>query len=644
MTRRTTCRICESACGLIAEVDVGRVTHLAPDRVHPISRGYACVKGTRFVERVQYHPDRLTSPTWQGSRVAWREVMARIRERLRPILREHGPEAIGIYSGNAAGHQLGAVLGVTALQRALGTTKHYSCLTLDNSEQFVVAEAVFGNPLTTFVADYQQADCVVLFGTDPLQSQASQSQSHPRAGLGLRARAQAGQLWVVDPRRSVTARAGHHLALRPGTDVFVLAWLVRALGDRVEPAIARAVEPFDDARVAEVSGLNRAALTRLLEALTHAGRPLVWSGLGVLLGPHGTLGWWLTVVLQRVLGGLGSTWRYQPSAVNLPGWFSRLGVRGRDPSVRSPVGDWPAILGTLPAATLPADVLGHHEHRLRALIVIGGDPASALPDTTRAHRALEALDLLVSVDLFVNETGRRAHAVLPAATWLERDQLEVHTAHQRPRSHLRLDRAVVPPVGDCRTDWSILIELCRTAGRPPFGSVVAGAAVRAGLGPVTVARAVTSLSGVPWRQVTSERGHLGDSIGTMPTPRLAVPEWCEALRALPDPPGGLRLVTSVRPTAAMNHWLRPPGEVPMAEVHPSVCPEGPAVLRGAAGELEVRVAHAPDVHPGAVVLGFGVVGTNPNRVIGTDVLEPFSGQPVSNGTPVTLVPTGAGTS
>ena len=130
---------------------------------------------------------------------------------------------MGLFSGNAAGHSLGAVLGATALQRALGTTEHYSCLTLDNAEMFVVAEEVFGDPLRTFEADPERSDLVVLFGTDPVSSQASQAQSHPGAIHPLRDWARAGQLVVVDPRRSATAAlASTHLAPRLGTDVFSL--------------------------------------------------------------------------------------------------------------------------------------------------------------------------------------------------------------------------------------------------------------------------------------------------------------------------------------------------------------------------------------------------------------------------------------
>lgn len=640
----TTCRICESACGLIATVDpsTDTVLSLRPDPDHPISAGYACVKGTRFADAVQHHPDRLLQPRLGGRPCGWDEALAQIGGELRRIIEAHGPDAIGLYSGNAAGHALGSVLGLSALQRAIGTSKHYSCLTLDNSEVFVVAEAVFGTPFATFVSDPAGSDLVVLFGTDPLASQASAAQSHPQAAAQLRERARRGQLIVVDPRRSITAARARHLQPRVGTDVFLLGWLLRrvlprsALSEPDRRALTQATEPLDRGRTARITGLPEDQLEALLSALVEAERPLVWSGLGVLLGPAGTLGWWLTVCLQAALGGLDREggWRWQPGPIDLPRWARRLGVRGHDPSVRS-VGGWPAILDTLPAATLADDVLSERPDRLRALIVIGGDPASALPHTTRAGQALDALELLVSVDLFVNETGRRAHAILPAATWLERDSTGLHTSNQRPSPHLRLDRRVVQPRGSARTDWRICLELCRAVGRPALGSHAADLLIRAGLGPVQIARAATTLARIPWRAV--RQGTIRPGRSPMPPGRFAVPRWCEALARLPDPQPTLRLLTSVRSTANMNHWLRPDAQI-VARIHPDDGHPGPGIVEGPGGALRVEVVTDPTLAPGTLVIPFGDASINPNALIGTDALEPFTGQPISNGAPVTLRP------
>ena len=147
------------------------------------------------------------------------------------------------------------------------------------------------------------------------------------------------------------------------------------------------------------------------------------------------------MVLQARLGGLerDGGWRRQPGAVDLA-VAPAARVRGREPVVGS---RWPAISGTLPSAVLADDA------ELRALVVVGGDPASSLPDTGRAARALRSLELLVTLDLFETPTSRMGHALLPAATWLEREETAYPHGNQRPAAHLRLD-----------CPW------CRRRGRP----------------------------------------------------------------------------------------------------------------------------------------------------------------------------------
>jgi len=688
----TYCRICESACGLVAVVEGDRVEALKPDPEHPRSRGYACVKGTRYAA-VHHHRERLLRPRIRRDRgadleeVSWEEALAFAGGRLRGLREAHGPESVGLFLGNSTAHSLGAILGATALQRALGTSKAYSVLTLDNAPMFVVVEQVLGHPLRTLVADYGGSDCIVLFGTDPLSSQPSQAQSHPRGIPELVERAAAGQLWVVDPRASATSRkAVRHLRPRPGSDAALLACLVReavaARADRrpdplLDPddvrRLGEAVAGWTVERTADLTGLDEAEIRALWGALADAERPLVWSGLGVLLGPEGTIGYWLTLALQALLGGLDRAggWLHQPGAVDLGALAARLGMVGRDPSVTSRVRGIPAILGTVAAATLADDVLEPGEGRLRALVVVGGNPRISLPDSPRAGAALDDLDLLVSIDLFVNDTGARADVVLPACTWLERDDVGLHMASQRRIAHLQHARAVVPASGEAREDWRILCDLARAAGTPLFGSRAADRAIAwLKLTPTSIAAwAVRLTAPFSWSRLTGAPrglvafddlpGRLGRALGGRPI-TLAVPEFLAALARgvgvppIPSPGRGLalQLITSVRPPASMNTWLKGLDgrrlDPPPATLHPDDLAalgltKGDRVrLRRPGGDpLEIAAEGEPEQRRGTVVVpwGWGHVagsvlgeaGVNANVLVGTEHLEAFTGQPMSNG-------------
>ena len=691
----TRCRICESTCGLIATVEDGVVTRLRPNPDHPLSRGYACRKGPAFLE-VQNHPDRVTRPLRRGPQglepASWEDAVTDIGARLRALHDAHGPEAIGVYLGNATVNSLGAVLGGEALRGGAGTTKGYSALTLDNSEMYVVLEQVMGNPFGSFVADYAHSDLVVLVGTDPVASQPSQIQSRPGAVSTLLERAKAGQLVVVDPRRSETAKRAEHLRPRPGGDAVMLAWLVREVltsaphrarldGDRLFSAddvglLADAVASFDLERAARESGLTPTELTHLRDRLLAAERPLVWSGLGVLLGPDGTVGYWLTLCLQAALGGIDTDggWLQQRGAIDFPRLMARTGTKGSDPDRRSRIGDYPAVLGSLASATLAEDILTPGDGQLRALVVVAGNPALSLPDAARAREALDSLELLVSLDLTVNDTGALAHWVLPGATWLERDEVDVQGGNQRMEAHLSLDRAVTPPRGDARPEWETLLAITRAAGWRPFGSLIADLGLRAtGATPLTIARALTTFSPVSWRKLARDADGVtlpGSPLGGLrargsdhPHGRLtlAVPHFITALHgrlgADPRPEGdlALQLVSSVRPVETMNTWLHhsqgASRRVPVARLHPDDLavlggPETIRLRRPDDDTLFVDVdARADDgVRPGVVVLPFGwghhegalgagpdgPRGVNANVLVGTDRLEPFTGQPLSN--------------
>ncbi len=695
----TYCRICESACGLVALVEGERVEGLEPDPEHPLSRGFACTKGTHFAA-VHHHPRRLLFPQVRRGgelvRASWAEANDVVGTKLRALLQEHGPDAVGLFLGNATVNGLGAVLGGEGLRRALRTTKLYSSLTLDNSGMFVVTEACLGNPMLTFVADYAGSDLVVLFGTDPLSSQPSQNQSNP-TGIGeIYERARAGALVVVDPRTSNTARkASLHLRPRPGADAVVLAWLVREAlatqryrGDMLlHPAdveeLRRAVAPFDRARAANAADIDEHDLAGLLERLLGAERPLVWSGLGVLLGPDGTLGYWLTLALQAALGGLDRRggWLLQRGAIDLPKIARRIGLRGRDKAVRSRIGGFPAVLGSLASATLADDVLVDDPRRLRALIVIGGNPALSLPDAGRAHAALRKLDLLVSIDLFVNDTATLAHVVLPATDWLERGDVAIHLTSTRRIPHLQTAPAVVKPLGEARDDWDILVDIARAAGKPVFGSRLADVLVRRGLSPTALARlAVTASSPLRWSVlVHAARGLVieRDLVGALRAKgtdhpdrrvRLAVPDFMAAIPSMGPVDGeGLRLVSSVRPIETMNSWMHdsPGGRLraPIARVHPdelralSLLHEHSEqrirLTRPDGKSVDVAVVADAGVRRGVVVLpygwghlagaigsGDGDRGVNANVLIDTSRLDAFTGQPVSNGLVVVIGPPG----
>ena len=152
---------------------------------------------------------------------------------------------------DAAGYRMSQ-----ALHAALGTPAKFSPLTIDGTAKVLISDLVGGSVALSGRPDYDHATFVVFFGSNPVVSH-GHSVAMPDPVSAIRELATRAEVWVVDPRRTETARlAGHHLAPRPGTDYAVLAFLVReVLRDGADPAVlaarvsgveelAAAVEPF----------------------------------------------------------------------------------------------------------------------------------------------------------------------------------------------------------------------------------------------------------------------------------------------------------------------------------------------------------------------------------------------------------------
>lgn len=609
---------------MVATVADARVQGFAPHREHPVSRGYACAKGLHFQSQL-YRQDRALFPVVRGQRETWPDAMQFAGAALREIAQAHGGDSIALYLGNAAGHSLGAIIGATALQRGFGTRSMYSCLTLDNAGQFAVLDAVFGNPGHSFTADYANSDCVVLFGTNPLASQPSQAQSNPD---GVRAILRNRQVVVVDPVQTETARAAAwHLAPRPGGDLELLAYILGrcvAAGKIAHGtgALAPALQPFTRQRAHLATDLAESEIDNLVERILEAQRPLIWSGLGVLLGRDGTLGYWLTLCIQAAINGLDCAggWNHSPGAVDIPRLLPLLGVKGSDPALRSSSGH-PATMGTLPAVALPTDILSG---RVRALIVVGGNPAVAIPDVVRTKAAFQRLDLLVCLDPFPNQTTALAQVILPPALWPERFDCNLHMGNQRPGvggepAPLDWSPPVVPPPGECRSDWEILLDLTRASGARAFGSFIANAACNANT-PETLSRLAAMLPNRPYRPRT---------------PNLAVQAYLDALQRRETRTPALTLVTSHRPVGMMNSWIGTPKgafahpDTPLGGVF-AAAPETSAGERSAESASDANVLRSDRVRPGVLVVPFGDEHANQLTSANLD-LDEFTGVPVLNG-------------
>ena len=657
--RITFCRICEAHCGLVATVDGGRVERLRPDPAHPLSHGYACPKGIAMTE-VQNSPDRVLHPlrkTAAGDfeRVSWDDALSEIGDRLKAIPRT----SIGWYMGNPGGSSYSHTLWSKGFVDALGSPHYYTAGSQDVNSRFAASALMYGSPLRVPIPDIERTSFLLMLGANPFVSNGSVL-SVPRVRERLHAIvARGGRIVVVDPRRTETARAFEHLPIRPDTD----AWFLLSLLHVVAPdsPLGPLTDSFSPEATAERTGVPAERCRALARDLAAAPSAAFYGRTGSCLGRFGTLVAFLLDALAAVTGNLdraGGNLFAQPAVdverVAKPFGLASYGRR------RSRVGNLPEVVGQMPAGVMADEIETPGRGQLRALVVSAGDPLLSVPDPTRLRAAVKQLDLLVSIDLFVNETGRQADFVLPGTTWLERDDVPLAFLPFFVRPFVQWTDAVVDPAGEAREEWRIVESLAGSLGVVPASVPPIRWLRRLGVSFTPQRMLELLLRTGPGRLSTERlRRHphglvLGEHwrAGALRRKRIRLdpPEIVaeiERLRREPPPDERLRLI-GLRQLRRHNSWMndvpalargaRPPA----LRMHPrdagarSISDGSVVSVRSATGSVEVAALLSDEMTPGTVALPHGLPGANANALTaaGPDALEPLAGMSHLNGVPV----------
>jgi formate dehydrogenase len=485
--RVTFCRICEPLCGMVATVEDGRLTQLRPDPEHPLSRGYACPKGIAM-EGVQNDPDRVLYPLrrtggpGEFERVTWEEAMSDIAGRLRAVLDRRGRESVGWYMGNPGAFSYSHTLWVKGFLDGIGSPHYYSAGSQDVNNRFAASALLYGSPLLVPIPDLNRTDFLLMLGANPLVSHGSVL-SAPRVREQLNALVErGGRVVVVDPRRTETARQFEHLPVRPDADAWLLLSMLHVIFEegltdaafmdarvRGAEALAERARDFAPAQTEDVTGIPAAQVTELARAFAAAPHAAAYGRTGTCLGRFGTLVAYLLDALNAVTGNLdrpgGAVFGRPPIALDDIAEKAGLATYGK---VRSRFGGYPDVIGNLPATLLPKEISTPGERQIKAFFVSAGNPVLSVPDGDALERALGELDLMVSLDFYVTETSKHADYILPATTYLEREDVPVALMGFFSTPFIQVTRAVVPPRGAARQEWRIVDDLSRRIGIAPY--------------------------------------------------------------------------------------------------------------------------------------------------------------------------------
>jgi len=668
-TRWATCMLCEAACGIAVDLEGGRVTQVRGDRDDPFSRGHVCPKAAAIPD-VMADPDRIREPLRRSetgfASVSWKEALAEAAGRLAEIQRRHGRDAVAVYLGNPTAHGHEALLGAALFLRAIGTRARFSAQSVDQLPQSLAAFEMLGHALLLPVPDVDRTAFLLVLGANPLASNGS-LMTAPGIAARLEAlRARGGQVVVVDPRRTETARlADRHIPIRPGGDAALLLGLLNVVFaeglarpgrvaaftdglDRLE-AIARRFPPE---RVAPRAGIAADAIRDLAREFAGAPSAVCYGRVGVSTQEFGGLASWLIVALNLVTGNLdrpGGAMFTTPAAdlvalqarLGSPGGFARYGTRVRG---------LPEFAGELPAAALAEEIDTPGEGRVRALVTFAGNPVLSTPNGGRLERALGQLDFMVSIDLYRNETTRHAHLILPVAFGLERAQYDLALYALSVRNAARFAPALVDPPPGVRRDWDVLtllaIALRRRGGGSRRRSIGVALRVARALGPRRLLDFLLRLGPHHLSLAALARSPHGVDLGPL-EPRLPgrlhtpdrrirlVPERLEgdlarlegALDGPPPAPGRLVLLGR-RQLRSNNSWMHNSERLVKGRpaftllIHPDdaaargLTSGGEAVVTSRVGTIRVPVDVSDEMMPGVASLPHGWGHARPGIALG----------------------------
>ena len=484
---RTTCPYCGVGCGVLAGVAADGAVSVRGDPDHPANFGRLCSKGAALGETTGLD-GRVLAPEIGGRQASWDEALDLVARRFADTVAAHGPDSVAFYvSGQLLTEDY--YVANKLMKGFIGSGN------IDTNSRLCMASSgaghrrAFGEDLVPGTyADLEQADLVVLAGSNT-------AWCHPVLYQRLLAarRERGTKIVVIDPRRTATAdECDLHLAIDPGSDVLlfngVLAHLARAnaidqdyvaaatsgFADAISAAMADAPSP---ASVAAGCGLAEADVERFFRLFAETGHTVTVYSQGVNQSAHGTDKVNAIINCHLAAGRIGRPGMGPFSVTGQPNAMGGREVGGLANQLAAHMGFeaddidrvarfWSAPRVARAPGLKAVDMFrAVGDGRIKALWIMGTNPAVSMPDATRVRAALKACDFVVVSDVTRTDTTRHADVLLPAAAWGEKSGTVTNSERRLSRQRPFLRRP-----GAARPDWQIICDVARRMG---FGEAFA---------------------------------------------------------------------------------------------------------------------------------------------------------------------------
>lgn len=466
----TDCTLCYHSCGCRVTVEDGKAVKIRGLESHPLNRGRLCPKGANALATI-YSPDRLRRPLKRANggftEISWDQALDEIAGKLQDLKKRFGPQVLGVFSGSIGVENLEMAGLVQRFKAAYGSPNFFSVESVCYRMRIRVRQMTFGR----YPVEEMDSNLYILWGHNPDQS------DFPLKFALKRNLDKGARLVVIDPKRiPIADRAEMYLRIRPGTDgALALAMMNVIINeklydrdfieqhtfgfDRLVPHVQQYTPEWAE-EVTWVAAEDIRKLARLFAGTRGASifqgtcthdqtangtqNSRAFSILQAITGNINVPGGWVTSPSPR-LGNVGLSVEGEPvGSDQYPLFFELWGKK-------SPYGVVTVVPESIP-------------EKLKAFLVAGGNPLVSMPDSNAFRDSFRKLDLLVVHDLFMTETAKEAHYVLPACSHLEKWGLayNYNVCHCVP--FLMLRKKCIEPLHESWSEWKFFTELAKRLG------------------------------------------------------------------------------------------------------------------------------------------------------------------------------------
>ncbi len=475
-----TCSLCEAMCGLAIEVNGKEVLSVKGDESDPFSKGYICPKAVGMKD-IYDDPDRLKRPVKKVDgawvEISWEEAFDEVAEKLLSMQAKYGPQSIGIYSGNPSAHNLGTLLTIPDFIRSLKTKNRFSATSIDQLPHHLAAQYMYGHPFMIPIPDIDRTDFWLIIGGNPLVSNGSLMTAPNCRGKIRDIQERGGQVVVIDPRYTETARkSDQHHFVKPQSDVWLLLAMINYIFKNKKvnlrhlinlvpaeelQALAIAMQPYSIEVAARKTGMTVENITSLFDAFLAADKAVCYGRMGVSVVEFGSLSQWAINLINLLSGNVD---RAGGQMFTTPAFeIIQKPSKGKTKFNRwqSRVRKLPEFGGELPCSTIAEEIMTPGEGQIKCMITNAGNPVLSTSNGKQVGTAFEQLEFMVSIDIYINETTQYADIILPPATGLEVPHYDTVFNLFAIRNTAKFSEPVIPKEDGAKYDYEIFQALTK---------------------------------------------------------------------------------------------------------------------------------------------------------------------------------------